>query len=697
MIQPITYMPSPDELDVTTRQIYFVCALLVFLMQAGFLLLETGNVRVRNMSGIAIKNFMMLLASSLIYSFIGFRLMWGDSVGSVFGWCIDLDPSQLEWLFYQTGLAAVAATIVSGALAGRTTLVSNVVAACAMTLIVYPIYGHWMWGSGWLNTHFAVHDWAGSGVVHFVGGLAALIGAVLVGPRRGWVDEVAQALPEEKSLPLASLGVIFLWIGWMGFNSGGAIPIGSYVLSTCMAASAGGFAALAMAAIVKYIYYVGDSRISLLICLRERLIFNPFALLAGAMGGMVAVTCVCNLLEKHNDAIWVGMCGGIVTYVMATYLRHVCHVDDPVDAIAVHAGGGATGMIYASVLSSDVHFSAQLLALLAAAVWTSCVMIPLFLFLRGKRVDSKADDPKDDVFTGILRCSDYDEDTGLTFEPRISRPPEFPLRTKYVAQDLRADISSHLAAIVAGPIHRLEQLAIDVESLSATGMASMLRKEATRRKLFYMTSMPRKGATRRKLLEMASMLRKETTRRKLHDVASKLRKEATRLKLLGQLRKGDLAVSMYVLLRKLRSEYESRDEFSKVDFQWRWTKGETYSVQAQDDLMYTAVASLVSNAAKAAVGRFGRVDPDRARTVACTLSTFGRHTILRVADSGPGVHPKVRRRMFEPFASRDEGDAHGLGLFFAEYVAATFQGQITTRDSAELGGAEFRLIVPNKE
>lgn len=154
---------------------WLVAAMLVFLMQAGFLLLETGLIQERHMPGIAIKNVLMLLASSAAFTLVGYDIMWKHASDA---WYVQSGA----WQFYQTGFAAVAATILSGAMAGRTRLTANIVLAILVAGVLFPLHGRWVWGGGWLE-QIGVHDFAGSGAVHVLGGLVALVGAHVVGPR----------------------------------------------------------------------------------------------------------------------------------------------------------------------------------------------------------------------------------------------------------------------------------------------------------------------------------------------------------------------------------------------------------------------------------------------------------------------------------------------------------------------------------
>lgn len=392
-----------------------VSAMLVILMQVGFVCLEMGCVRERNRSGIALKNFMILIVASLVYSAYGYKIMYGPTSND---WLRFTGvENAYGWLFFQTGFAVVSATIISGALAGRTSLVSNVIFAFVMSLIVYPFHGHWVWGGGWLY-ELGVRDFAGSGVVHLVGGTAAFIGALVAGPRHDWRDETGTPRPYlgPRSLPMTTLGVVFLWIGWIGFNGGSAVTehvsneslynygaLGAFILATSRAASAGALAVVVAAGFFQL--WLGRGKgLTLYECLHQRLLFDPYATLSGAMGGMVAVTANCDwILADTGDAVFVGAVGGIAAFIVGMLVRKV--IDDPVEAVAVHAGAGAAGILLVAT-SPEYNFYSQMYYQLVevgvAVLWTTGVMLPLFFLLRS---------------FGILRCTFEEEVSGLSFEP----------------------------------------------------------------------------------------------------------------------------------------------------------------------------------------------------------------------------------------------------------------------------------------
>lgn len=409
-----------ERVDANLLRVWWtVSAMLVLLMQLGFINLEMGCVRKASRTGIAVKNFVMLLVSSITFVMIGVHLMFGPTAAGFVGMgAAVLELDSYGWLFFQTGFASVAATILSGALAGRTTLFSNVVMAFLMTVVIYPVFGHWMWNAeGWLSTKGAI-DFAGSGVVHFIGGFTALLAAGIVGPRRGFIRDGKVQDLGPRNLPFATVAVIFLWVGWIGFNGGSVLPgpdpepfefarIGRAVLTTSCAASGGGLAAMVIAGL--FHWRPGRGRgLSLPRAFRQKLLFDPWATLGGTMGGMVAVTANCDWLYADYGeryflwaAVLIGAVGGAAALATGFVVRTVLRVDDPVEAVGVHAGAGAAGILLAS-LSGDGSLRVQCLVLIAAATWVLIVAWPSLLALRR---------------LGLLRASPAEEELGLTFEP----------------------------------------------------------------------------------------------------------------------------------------------------------------------------------------------------------------------------------------------------------------------------------------
>ena len=329
-----------------------VAAFLVFFMQAGFAMVESGFTRAKNAVNILMKNLMDFSMGSIAYWAIGFAIMFGT--GSAFmgtsGWFVPADstafaslewssvPTHAAWLF-QLVFAATAATIVSGAMAERTQFKSYLIYSVFITGIIYPIVGHWIWGGGWLaNFGAGMLDFAGSTVVHSTGGWLALTGAIVLGPRLGKYDSDGKPRPiAGHNLPLAALGVFILWLGWFGFNPGSqmgadAADISLIAVTTNIAAAAGAITAMITAWI-----FLGkpDAGMSL----------------NGALAGLVAITAGCAFVSPVSAAI-IGALGGIVV-VLSVLLLERMKIDDPVGAISVHGTCGALGTILLGFFHSE--------------------------------------------------------------------------------------------------------------------------------------------------------------------------------------------------------------------------------------------------------------------------------------------------------------------------------------------------------
>ena len=321
-----------------------VAAILVFLMQAGFALVETGFTRAKNAANIMMKNLMDFAVGSLAFYVLGAALMFGASkAAGWFGWgglgmpSLGAGEGVWDWtfLFFQTMFAATAATIVSGAVAERIEFKSYLIYSALVSAVVYPISGHWMWGSlageasqGWLEA-LGFHDFAGSTVVHSVGGWIALAGAMMLGPRIGKYRHDGKANPiPGHSLVLGTLGVLLLWIGWFGFNPGsytaGIGSIGRVAMTTNLAACAGTIAALVTAWIIM-------KKPDLTMALN------------GSLAGLVAITAPCDQVTC-NAAIVIGLVAGVLV-VLSVFAMDRIHIDDPVGAVSVHCVNGVWGTL----------------------------------------------------------------------------------------------------------------------------------------------------------------------------------------------------------------------------------------------------------------------------------------------------------------------------------------------------------------
>ncbi len=320
-----------------------VCGILVFFMQAGFTLVETGFTRAKNAGNIIMKNLMDLCIGSLGFWAIGYTIMYGDSISAFIGSpsLFFSDAENMHNLFFQTVFAATAATIVSGAIAERTKFTTYLIFSLIMTVFIYPISGHWVWqGSGWL-TNLGFIDFAGSTVVHSVGGWAALIAAFLVGPRIGKYTNGKSNAIQGHNLLIGALGIFILWLGWFGFNAGSQLAISGdnanavagIVITTNLAAAAGALVAM----FVSWGLY-GKPDISMT--------------LNGALAGLVAITAGCAAVSPVGATI-IGIIAGVVIVFSIEFIDKKLKIDDPVGAISVHGVCGAIGTLLVGVFAID--------------------------------------------------------------------------------------------------------------------------------------------------------------------------------------------------------------------------------------------------------------------------------------------------------------------------------------------------------
>ncbi|NOX87647.1 MAG: ammonium transporter [Calditrichaeota bacterium] len=383
-----------DNLNIVWTSI---AAFLVFFMQAGFAMVESGFTQAKNTVNIMMKNLMDFSISSLAFFLLGFGLMFGAGNGlfgtshfALFG-LSQLDGNWI-WTFFmfQVVFAGTAATIVSGAMAERTKFIGYLSYSLFISAFIYPVFGSWAWGSlldgaGWLEKLGFV-DFAGSTVVHSIGGWLALAGAIMVGPRIGKYspDGKAQAIPGHN-IALAALGVFILWFGWFGFNPGsttfGDGNIGRIAVTTNLAAAAGALSAMITAWITEK---KPDGSMTL----------------NGALAGLVAITAGCASVTPLGS-IAIGLIAGVVVVLSVLFIDRVLKVDDPVGAVSVHGVCGALGTILVGFFAVDggVFYgggmkllSVQLLGVGVAFVWAFGLGIILFYGIKktiGLRVSAE--------------------------------------------------------------------------------------------------------------------------------------------------------------------------------------------------------------------------------------------------------------------------------------------------------------------
>jgi Amt family ammonium transporter len=325
-----------------------ITAFLVFLMQAGFAMVEAGFTRQKNSANIVMKNLMDFGISSLAYWAIGFALMFGvgNALFGTSGWFLGggegtfdslswaTPPLTAKWLF-QVVFAGTTATIVSGAMAERTKFPAYLIYSALISGIIYPVSGHWIWGGGWLASREFL-DFAGSTVVHSVGGWAALMGALILGPRLGKYgkDGRPRAMPGH-SMPLAMLGVFLLWFGWFGFNPGSTMAatasIADIAVTTNLAAAAGAITAM-------FVIWIKGKKPDVGMTAN------------GALAGLVGITAGCAFVENWA-AVVIGAAAGLVVVFSVLFFDRI-KIDDPVGAISVHGTCGVLGTLAVGLFAS---------------------------------------------------------------------------------------------------------------------------------------------------------------------------------------------------------------------------------------------------------------------------------------------------------------------------------------------------------
>ncbi|MDY2942898.1 MAG: ammonium transporter [Paludibacteraceae bacterium] len=391
-----------------------LAAMLVFFMQPGFALVEAGLTRSKNTANILMKNFCDFMAGTVLFWIIGFGLMFhgfdfgaflfhgnyldGDGI-----WRMSEDatiPAE-TFLMFQTVFAATTATIVSGAMAERTKFSMYLLYSVLISALIYPIEGSWSWGGGWL-ADLGFHDFAGSTVVHATGGVLALAGAIVLGPRIGKYKRVkgadgktrtqVRAIPGHN-LALCALGVFILWMGWFGFNPGStiaaegavnALSMSHIMLTTNMAAAVGGIAALV------YTWLVDGKPSLSMVC-------------NGVLAGLVGITAGCDCVSIGAAAL-IGLVCSLLMCVSVWFIDQKLHIDDPVGAVSVHGVGGITGTILTGLFAAPevgVSLWVQVVGALTVAVYAFAAGMLLFYGIRftfGLRVAPRIEEEGLDIY-----------------------------------------------------------------------------------------------------------------------------------------------------------------------------------------------------------------------------------------------------------------------------------------------------------
>jgi len=398
--QSQTAQPATEEAVITAAEVQthadfvwtLIAAFLVFFMQAGFAMVEAGFTRAKNTVNILMKNLMDMSIGAIAYWAVGFAIMFGATTTGWFGtsgfflsdFARDKDMWTLAFWMFQVVFAATAATIVSGAMAERTKFVAYLVYSLVISALIYPVFGSWAWGSlykgnGWLEG-LGFIDFAGSTVVHSVGGWAALAGAIVLGPRIGkYVDGKVKAIPGHN-IALGALGVFILWFGWYGFNPGSTTAATKdtalIAVNTTLAAAGGAVGAMLMSWIM---FKKPEATMTL----------------NGTLAGLVGITAGCaNVLP--GSAVLIGLIAGVIVVLSVVFIDQVLKVDDPVGAVSVHGVCGAWGTFAAGLFNAEgvtlKILGVQLIGIVTAFLWVFPTAFILFKLLKatiGLRVSAE--------------------------------------------------------------------------------------------------------------------------------------------------------------------------------------------------------------------------------------------------------------------------------------------------------------------
>ena len=475
---------------------FLLGAALVFWMQAGFAMVETGFTRAKNTGNIIMKNLMDFCIGTVVFVLIGFGLFLGEN--TFFGiigkpnWQVFTDYANFDWsnFIFNLVFCATAATIVSGAMAERTKFLSYCVYSAVISAVIYPIEAHWTWGGGWLS-QIGFHDFAGSNCIHMVGGICALIGAAMVGPRIGKFSRDkngkvtgVHAFPGHN-IPIGALGVFILWLGWYGFNGAAAVSVaelGSIFVTTTISPAV----ATVTCMIFTWIKY-GKPDVSM--CLNA------------SLAGLVAITAPCDVTDALGATI-IGVVSGVLVVFAVWLLDHKLHVDDPVGAVAVHCFNGVWGTIavglfatpsapaFARTIAGGANqisgaglfyggglkcLGIQLVGMLSTAAWTAVTVTITFLVIKkifGLRVTAeeeivgldKLEHGLDSGYAGFATTYSTEE-----VEEAEHAGIEIPALSVPVSGTVSKEAVAHKVVIVTRQ-NKFDQLKAAMNEIGVTGM-----------------------------------------------------------------------------------------------------------------------------------------------------------------------------------------------------------------------------------
>ena len=467
-------------------------AAMVFFMQAGFSLCEAGLTRAKNTGNILMKNLMDFCIGTPAFWLVGFGLMFGGTGAFVGGFdpfiLGDYDFGSLpKWCYviFQTVFCATAATIVSGSMAERTKFSSYCIYSALISIVVYPVSGHWIWGGGWLS-ELGFHDFAGSCAVHMVGGVAACIGAATLGPRIGKYgkDGKAHAIPGHN-LTAVALGVFILWFCWFGFNGCSTVSMSSdeAMLSASLIFMNTNLAAAVSTCVVLAVTWIIYKKPDVSMCLN------------GALAGLVAITAGCDVVDPFG-AFFIGFAAGILVVASVEFFDKTAKIDDPVGAISVHGACGMFGTLAVGLFATDgglfygggiKMLGIQAAGVLAVAVWVAVMMTVIFQLIKhtiGLRVEQEIEIDGLDLhehglasaYSGfavhdVTGTLDVNENTDLgEDDPLKASQAQMNAAVPVVREEAAAVQTGMYKIAIIAKLSRFEKLKKALNELGVTGM-----------------------------------------------------------------------------------------------------------------------------------------------------------------------------------------------------------------------------------
>lgn len=659
-------------------------ACMVFFMQLGFTSYEAGFAQSKNAISVSIRNLMVTVIASLLYYALGFGFMFGESyrgwIGTdhFFARSVVIHQNNLAFgfFFFQMVFASTAATILTGAIAERSSFVSNVVGVVFVTGIIYPVFGHWAWGnlfcpgqSGWLG-RLGFIDFAGSTVVHSIGGWFALAGAVVVGPRIGkYSPDGSSNRMGLHNIPLATLGTFFLWFGWFGFNGGSLLKasadIGLVLTNTNLAPAAAGVSALLF-------NYVVERRL------------NAGRLFTAILAGLVAVTAGSNRVSPEG-AVCIGLIAGIVSILAQDFIEKVLKIDDPVAAVAVHGVGGVVGTLSVALFAEKStllveggnrfhQLGIQAVGVGMAFVWSFGLGMLFFLGLKkivGIRVSPEEEKrglnvaEYEDVaswldFMRITRL----QDVNVLLEKRVTERTE-ELQKANVALERANRLKSEFLATMS---HELRT------PLNAIiGFAEVLRDEVS-------------GSLSADQKEFVG---------DIHSSGQHLLNMINSILDLSKIEEGKLELhyETFPIEEAISEVLNTLKEFShKKGIGIRTNIHEEIpSITADKVKCKQIMFNLLSNAVK--------FTPENGR-IAINAKLMGQYVQIAVSDSGIGIKPDDMEKLFQAFRQVDGSYARryegtGLGLILTKRLVELHGGKIWVK-SIFGKGSTFTFTLPLK-